>query len=119
MNTIKRNKKIFEYIIVNLNRLDNTITINDFFKSFVIENLDVKNTLLVASVENIEPSILDDDNILFETLKAIGIMEVSNTIKELQKLNEKKKKLKSKSNKLTDFDKILKGIMRIPNKESK
>lgn len=119
MNTIKRNKKVFEYIISNLNRLDSAITIQEFFQEFILENLDVKNTLLVANVENIEPSILDDDNILFETLKTIGIMEVSNSIKELQKLNEKKKKLKSKSNKLTDFDKILKGIMRVPNKESK
>ncbi|RYD96497.1 MAG: hypothetical protein EOP54_13650, partial [Sphingobacteriales bacterium] len=76
-NTIKRNKKIFEAIQIQLKRLElQDTTYSSFFEDFVLENLPAGVVLDLSKHfdREIEPSILDDDALLLETLKVLGLM---------------------------------------------
>ncbi len=63
------------------------------------------------------PELLKEPTILKETIKILGIMETVNSWQEFKKVNEKRR-AKTKSihteRELTDFDKILKAIIRVP-----
>lgn len=118
-NTIKRNKKIFEAIQIQLKRLElQGTTYSTFFEDFVLESLPAGVVLDLSKHfdKEIEPNILDDDALLLETLKVLGLMEASKDKKELSNLIESKKEIKSKNQKTekTDFDKVLGAIMKVP-----
>jgi hypothetical protein len=113
-NTIKRNKKILEYLTIQLGRLD--ITVIDFIDTYVVVNVSSSDLLQIKdNIYPVTPDLFNNDNILIEILKIIGVMEVSENKKEFENLIKKRKKKKE----LTDFDKILKGIMSVPNKDKK
>jgi hypothetical protein len=61
------------------------------------------------------PEGLQFEPILNQTLKIIGVMEVSEAWEDFEKLQGKRKKKPKKE--LTDFDKILKGITKVPKQD--
>ncbi|WP_118951845.1 hypothetical protein [Taibaiella helva] len=65
------------------------------------------NKLVTVSL----PDGLALEPILKQTLKILALMEVSDNWQEFEKLADKKKK---PDKELTDFDKILKGILNVP-----
>lgn len=115
MHTVRRNKKIFDYLEKQIKRLDWNIPVSGLFHLYVFQNLSVADSKEVANIaEDIEPTILDNEAVLFETLKLIGLMEVSTTVDELRGLTIRRKEIKYGNKELTDFDKILKAIMTVP-----
>lgn len=118
-DTIKRNRKIFDYLKKEIERLDLSLTIEQVFEKIIFTSLSASDTISVANAGKDE-SILNNDGVLIETLKLIGLMEAAKDEKELLKLLQKKEKNKGKKPEKTDFDKILGGIMKVPKpKEDK
>ena len=118
MHTIKRNKKVFEYLEKQIKRLHWNISVTEVFNGYIFENLSVSDSKeLLNNVENeVTYSALDNDSLLIETVKFIGLMEVCVITDELFMMVQRRKEIKYGSD-LTDFDKILKAIMTVPNKE--
>lgn len=115
MNNVKRNKKILEYLNKQLKRLKMDTNVLAFYEAYIVPNVPATEVINFT----IDHNLLDTDGLLIETLKTIGIMEISKDEKDFQKNIEKRDKIKGKKQELTDFDKILKGIMKVPNKEKK
>lgn len=119
-HNIRRNKRVFEYLNQQLRRLQWNVPVTIIFREFIFENLSVsesKETLNYSSGP-VQENILDVEAVLIETLKFIGLLEVSTNEHELRSLVERKKEIKY-GRELTDFDKILKAIMTVPNKKEK
>lgn len=125
MNNIKRNKKIIQYLKKELNRIGYTQNLEQLYEEYIVPALNTVDTnFYLNSFSEEEPpqEILDNDQILIETLKIIGIMEVSEDEKDFKENIDKKQKIRNKNSKqkITDFDKVLKGIMQVPKpKEDK
>ncbi len=120
MYNVKLNKKIADYLLKQLKRLKMIPDLSVFFEEFIIVDLSVADSLELAPkiVKPIEADIFDNDSVLIETLKVIGLMEACKDQVELNKLLSKRDKIKGKDKKeTTDFDKILKGIMKVPGEE--
>ncbi len=118
MNNIRRNKKVYDYLQQQVKRLDWKMSITDIFSQFVFSNLSVVDSKEVYElvINVIDQSALDNDAVLMETLKLIGLMEVCVTEDELRLLLNRRSEIKYGKD-LTDFDKILTAIMTVPNKE--
>jgi len=58
---------------------------------------------------------VDNEGVLMETIKFIGLLEVSTNADELRALINRRREIKH-GKPLNDFDKILKAIMKVPNK---
>lgn len=121
---IKRNRKILDYFKDEKDRLGVGIQLKELFEQEVLSKLLASELVdimsLLQDTEGVPADVLNNDTALIETLKLIGLMEASKDEKELQKLLEKKKKNKGSKKELTDFDKILKGILSVPKpKEDK
>lgn len=117
-DTIKRNKFVAEYLKKQLIRLgmDTSLTL---FYEYYLYDIGVKASMTTVNMmlknPELTPDIFNEDEILIETLKCIGIMEVSKNQEEFKKLLEKKEKIKSsKKKEKTDFDKILGAMMKVP-----
>jgi hypothetical protein len=120
MNTVKRNKKILDYLKSQVKRLKIDVPVKDIIEQYIVPEIEVKAALSLSNLEEpINPDILNNDAVLIETLKLIGLMETAEDKKELDKLNDKRKKIKDNKKELTDFDKILTGIMQVPLKDKK
>lgn len=119
-HNIRRNKRVFEYLNQQLRRLQWNVPVTIIFREFIFENLSVSESkeTLNYSGGPIEENILDIEAVLIETLKFIGLLEVATNEHELRSLVERKKEIKY-GGELTDFDKILKAIMTVPNKKEK
>jgi len=115
-HNIRRNKIIFDLLSQQKKRLDWNISINDMFNRYIFENLNISDSREILSKisGDIQPSILDNDSVLLETLKLIGLMESCVTKVELLFLLERRKEIKY-GKPLTEFDKILKAIMTVSN----
>ena len=120
MNTIKRNRKVFEYFKEHVRRLNWNMDITDMFSQFIFSNLSVTDSKEVLSLvgDGINSTVLDNDALFIEVVKLIGVMEVSATENELRLLLERRSEIKY-GEYLTDFDKILKAIMAVPNTKKK
>lgn len=123
MHNIKRNKKIIEYLQKQFKRLKLETNLTVFFGEYILLSITATDALEIAEkvTRQIEPDILDNDGVLIETLKIIGIMEVSKNKKEFEALYDRKGKIDEKNQKqdLNDFDKILKGMLAVPVPEEK
>lgn len=68
--------------------------------------------------KNFKTYLNEEDIFLIQTVKMLTLMEISENWKKLQEYIEKGKpeqlKIVTKDDLLTDFDKILKGIMKVP-----
>lgn len=62
--------------------------------------------------------VRDKELFLHQALKILSLMEASDTWKDFEKLVTKQKKNKKK-NEITDFDKLLKGLMKVPKPDKK
>jgi hypothetical protein len=62
---------------------------------------------------------LNNDEVLLQTIKVIGLMEASDKLEDFKELADKntkrKKKKKDEEYQLTDFDKLLKVMLDTPN----
>lgn len=122
MDKIKRNRKIIESIELEMKRLGLTPSVGDFFKYLVADFLPASTVLSNHNKweQEIKPELFDDDALLIEALKTLGIMEAAKDAKDITKLLEKKGKNKHRNKPdPTDFDKLLKGIMKVPNEDKK
>lgn len=119
-HNIRRNKRIFDYLIQQKVRIKWNIPLDVVFTDFVFENLSVSDSKeLVGNIQQpIREEILDNEAVLTETLKLIGLMELSTNEEELMALLTRRKEIKY-GRPLTDFDKILKAIMTVPNPKEK
>ena len=118
MHNIKRNKKIFDYLVQQVKRLNWNMDITDIFSQFIFSNLSVTDSKEVLNLvgDGINSTVLDNDALFVEIVKMIGLMEVCATEDELRLLLKRRNEIKYGSD-LTDFDKIIKAIMTVPNKE--
>jgi len=118
MHNIKRNKKVLEYLDKQIKRLHWDISVARVFNEFIFEHLSVADSKeLFDKIElEITNELLDNDALFIETVKFIGLLEVCVNEDELLMLIKRRKEIKY-GNELTDFDKILKAIMTVPNKE--
>lgn len=57
---------------------------------------------------------LEVEAVLYQAIKILAIMEVSDNKEEFEKLMAKKKKKPITKEEITDFDKILKGLLNVP-----
>lgn len=108
-----------EYLDKQIKRLKIGATTSEFYKYYIVDSLRGAIVLSLANQfeDPINPNILDNDDVLIETIKIIGIMEISKDEKELVRLMNKRDTIKLKPTKeKTDFDKILTGIMKVPAK---
>lgn len=123
MHNIKRNKKIIEYLQKQFKRLKLETNLTVFFGEYILLSITATDALEIADkvTRQIEHDILDNDGVLIETLKIIGIMEVSKNKKEFEALYDRKSKIDDKNQKqdLNDFDKILKGMLAVPVPDEK
>ena len=113
MHTIKRNRKVLDYLDKQIKRLRWDISLTKVFNEYIFEGLSIVDSKeLFEKIDDIELEItndlLDNDALFIETVKFIGLMEVC--------VNEDELLIKYGSD-LTDFDKIIKAIMTVPNKE--
>ncbi len=116
---IKRNKAIAKYLQQQLQRLGCDSSLLLFFETYVAPALSTQDSIEIMPklVEDIKEDIFNNDAVLIETLKLIGIMEAAKDKKEFEALqNKRTQNTKSEKRELTDFDKILKAMMKVPNK---
>ena len=121
MHTIKRNRKVLDYLDKQIKRLRWDISLTKVFNEYIFEGLSIVDSKeLFEKIDDIELEItndlLDNDALFIETVKFIGLMEVCVNEDELLMLIKRRKEIKYGSD-LTDFDKIIKAIMTVPNKE--
>jgi hypothetical protein len=90
--------------------------LKSFFEEYVMSEIPAVDVMAAAKllISGKEYSILDNDNVLIEVLKNLGVMEVSANKEEFMALVAKKKGKNKDKKEPTDFDKVLKGIMSVP-----
>lgn len=123
MHNIKRNKKVLEYLDKQIKRLRWDISIAVVFNEYIFEGLSVTDSKeLFQKIDAIELEIthelLDNDALFIEAVKFIGLLEVCINVDEVEILFKRRKAIKYGDD-LTDFDKILKAIMTVPNIKDK
>lgn len=97
INTSKRDKIVIQYLKKQIKRLN----YND--QSLISEYMNTES--------------FKDETSFIEVVKIIGIMEVSENAEEFERLYSKRKKLKTKNEDISEFDKVLKGILNVSNKK--
>eukprot|EP01012_Entosiphon_sulcatum_P060610 TRINITY_DN85657_c0_g1_i1.p2 TRINITY_DN85657_c0_g1~~TRINITY_DN85657_c0_g1_i1.p2 ORF type:complete len:123 (-),score=23.30 TRINITY_DN85657_c0_g1_i1:565-933(-) len=117
-HNIRRNKKAFDYLNQQLKRLNWNIPIDIVFENYIFENLSVIDSKEVVNYTQrpINDDILNIEAVYNETIKFIGLVEVATNSDELKALVARKKEIKY-GKELTDFDKVLKAILTVPNKK--
>lgn len=118
MDTIKRNKRIAEHLQKQLKRLKLEDDLGIFIQLFISPLLGLQDTKAITESLS-DPSVLNNDTVLIETLKLIGLMEAAKDEADLKKLLDKREKQKGEKKELTDFDQILKAIMKVPAPKGK
>lgn len=122
-------RETYKRLITEIIRLKgNKDTAHELVDKYILKK--VSDTALLAALKKSKehpptiklPQALQSEEILLQTTKILTLMEVSENWEEFEKLNDKKdQSAKPKEDKeerqLTDFDKILKGIMKVPGKE--
>ena len=122
MHNIKRNKRILEYVQTQMHRLGIPPSLDLFVEEYILVDLGAKDTIEIApkiAQGKLGPDIFDIDGVLIETLKIVGIMEAAKDEKDLQKLIERREKIKDDIPEKTDFDKILSAMMKVPLPDDK
>lgn len=114
-HNIRRNKKVFDYLQEQLKRLNWKIPVSMVFPEFIFENLSTADSKEIVN-KLIDESILDNDSVFIETVKFIGLLEIAKSEDEVKLLLERRKEIKY-GGPLTDFDKILKAIITVPNQK--
>lgn len=130
MQHSKRNNELYERLLKEFCRLRNKpfnqavyhseyaaiIITNYIFQRVPSKELikafkDSKSTPPVVAM----PDALDNEAIYLQTVKTLALMEASENMGEFEKLADKQNEREKKPEKeLTDFDKILKGMMSVP-----
>lgn len=108
------NKFIFERLLAQKDRIKWSIPTQNVFTDYIMEHLSVKETEEAMHLtKNITEDILDNEAVLRETLKFIGIMEVCSSEEELIALLNRRTEIKY-GKPLTDFNEILKAALVVP-----
>ena len=118
-HNIRRNKKVLDYLQQQLKRIGFDLPLSFVFSQFIYQDLSVTDAKEVLKHNvDITEDVLDIEGVYIETLKFIGLLEVCENAAQIQALVNRRKDIKY-GKPLTDFDKILKAIMTVPNPKEK
>ncbi len=108
-HTVRRDKKLIEYIEEQCSRVG--MQLSTFFKAYVFISLRINPTNEI-DLKN----IFKQENVLIETLKLLGILEVAHDRREFDELLQIRRAIRDENENYTlnDFDKVLKGILMVP-----
>lgn len=129
---MKLKEEISKRFLSSLQRLKgelSEIALRDFVLDYVLAGLPINTQALAVSSTDFKPEKFQlsfkDETYLVQASIILALMEASDNLKGFEKLHKKQKDrangpaTKKPDKKLSDFDKILEGIMKVPKEEKK
>ena len=116
---MKLEKLIYQDFKDAVNRIDNIDNLQIIAEEYIYDEIPPSNLTYILDANLLIPpfteKILRNEAVLIQTAKILALMEASDNKKEFEKLFKKRKKTKDvEENDIEGFDKILKGIMKVP-----